>query len=221
MDADNCPVSVKRPAGWDAIAAYSRGGSKPSSDTARKAFDELLINIRLENCVSHTKVVNAMLRRAPSRIEAENFGHNGPGVSYSVKNTTRRSKYYRKSEPVMINDGESLRPRSSQYVTLSSGEWTAYTIDSSVRQEHGVIVRARSANSAAQAELQIGEKTFGVNVTDNAWKDIKLGTIPLNRGRNSLKWVVKQGTVDLDWIDVTSESKAEESTTARPTPAPR
>jgi endoglucanase len=213
MDADNCPLSVKRPAQWDAIVAYSRGGTKPSSETAQSAFDELLKNIRLDNCVNHPNVVNAMLRKVPSRIEAENFSHNGPGVSYGVKDGTRRSKYYRTGEPVPISVGESRRPRSSQFITLSGTEWTAYTIDSNSQQDCEITVRARATGAPAVAELSIGEKTVAVTVNDSAWKEIKLGAIQFSRGANRLKWVVKQGTADLDWIDVRSGNKPEQSAT--------
>jgi hypothetical protein len=205
MDADNGPVSVRRPKGWDAIVAYSRGGAKPATEAAQKAFDELLVNIRLENCVYQSSVVNAMMRRVPSRIEAENFGHNGPGISYSVRNPNRRSKFYRRDEPVVINVGESQRPRSYQYITLEPTEWTAYSIDSNAAQNCEITFRVRAASSPAEAELVVGEKTIPVKVAGNTWSEIKLGSVPFNQGPNRLKWSVKQGTVDLDWIDVRAE----------------
>jgi hypothetical protein len=50
-------------------------------------------------------------------------------------------------------------------------------------------------------------------VSENTWKEIKVGTIQFSRGANRLKWTVKQGTADLDWIDVRSAIKPEQSTT--------
>jgi hypothetical protein len=145
-----------------------------------------------------------MLRRVPGRIEAENFGHNGSGISYHVKNTTQRSKYYRTGEPVPIYVGESRRPRSSQFITLSATEWTAYTIDSISQQDCEIIIRARATNAPAQVDLSVGEKTVGVTVSDSAWKELKVGAVQFSRGANRLKWLVKEGTADLDWIDVRS-----------------
>lgn len=205
LDADNGPISVKRPKQWDAITAYSRGGNKPAADIAQKAFDELLLNIRLENCVLHTNVVNAMMRRVPSRIEAENFGHNGSGVSYSVKNSAHHSKYYRPNEPVTINVGESQRPRSYQYITLEQSEWTAYSIDGDARQNCEIAVRVRAVGAPAEAELVLRDKPVPVKVSDTAWSEIKLGVMQFDQGPNRLKWGVKQGTIDLDWIDVRAE----------------
>jgi hypothetical protein len=145
-----------------------------------------------------------MMRRVPSRIEAENFGHNGPDISYSVKNAARHSKFYRRDEPVTINVGESQRPRSYQYITLEETEWTAYSIDSNAGQNCEITVRARAAAPAA-AELTVGEKSIPVKVSESAWTEIKLGVAQFNQGSNRLKWTAKQGTVDFDWIDVHAE----------------
>jgi hypothetical protein len=211
MDADNGPISVKRPSQWDVIVAFSRGEAKPSSDTAQKIFDELLKNIRLENCDYHSTVVNAMLRRVPSRIEAENYGRGGRGISYAVKDAPRPSKYYRTGEPVPINVGEGRRPRSSQFITLSATEWTAYTIESSEQQDCEIVARVRAPGAPAQAELSVGDKAFALNVTDNGWKELKVATTQFSRGANRLKWTVNQGTADLDWIDVKPSAKSQQS----------
>src|SRR4029077_12368301 len=84
MATRNTPYSIKPPEHWDAVVAYSRGEEKPSREVAQKAFDELLENIRLENCQFFPDVVNSMMRRAPARIEAGNFGHEGLDKSYFV-----------------------------------------------------------------------------------------------------------------------------------------
>ncbi len=128
MDTSNTPYSINKPAGWDQIAAHSRGREKPSREVAQKAFDELIENIKLENCAYFPDVVNAILRRIPGRIEAENYGHAGPGRSYSVKNPSQKAKYYRTSEPVPVVpiDPDDTRLRAGQCIKLSEGEWTAY-----------------------------------------------------------------------------------------------
>ena len=219
MDAENGTISVKRPSGWDAVVSFSRGGTKPKAEAAQKSFDELLQNIRLENCIYHARVVNALMRRIPSRIEAENFGQNGRGISYFVKNSSQRSKYYRVNEPVPVSIGDSQRPRSSQYITLKESEWTAYTIDSAATQKCEITLRARAAGGPAEAELMIGERPLTVKISSNEWAEIKLGTAQFNRGANRLKWLVKQGTADLDWIEVNESKETEQSAVRRASPA--
>ncbi len=87
MEARNAPYSFKSPENWNAIRAYSRkaGAAKPSPEIAQKAFDELLQNIRLENCIFFPDVVNALFHRVPGKVEAENYGHEGLNHSYFVK----------------------------------------------------------------------------------------------------------------------------------------
>jgi len=51
MNTKNTPYSIDKPEGWDEITAYSRGEGKPSRELAQKAFDELLENVKIENCV--------------------------------------------------------------------------------------------------------------------------------------------------------------------------
>jgi len=208
MDAENGPISVKRPSGWDAVVAFSRGGAKPSRELAQKSFDELLRNIRLENCVYQERVVNAMMRRIPSRIEAENFGQNGRGISYQVKNPNQHSKYYRVNEPVPVGINESRRPRSSQYITLHETEWTSYSIDSLSSQKCEITLYARSLGAPAEAELLINEQPLTVKFDGNQWEEVNPGTALLNRGTNRMKWLVRKGTIDLDWIEVTAKEKS-------------
>jgi endoglucanase len=200
LDAENCPCSIRRPKDWDAIVAYSRGRAKPEKDVAQKAFDELLVNLRFENCKFHPDVVNAMLRRAPVRIEAENYGRQGAGVSFSVSNTQARSKLYRTDEPVTVMAEESQRPRSSQHIVLSAREWTAYTVDSAAAKSWQIKLRARSESAPAQGKLFVNDRAFEWNLDGNQWREIKLGAAELKPGANQLKFVVSSGTADLDWI---------------------
>jgi len=202
MDTINTPYSIKRPQGWDGVAAYSRGEGKPSREVAQRAFDELLKNIRLENCVYHPEVVNAMLRRAPVRIEAENFGQKGKSVSYSIKNPAQRSKFYRTDEPVMIQTSSEQRRRSDQHIVLAATEWTTYEVDCDQPRSCDVTLRVRGAQSSAEAQLQINDQPAIPVAPGKDWSEIKVGATQLNRGINRLKWAVQRGTVELDWIDV-------------------
>ncbi len=60
MDTQNTPYSINKPENWDLIAEYTRGGAKPDSLLAEKAFNDLLENIKLANCVYFEDVTNAI-----------------------------------------------------------------------------------------------------------------------------------------------------------------
>jgi len=63
MDTDSSVCSVRRPAGWEWIAGYTRGGDRPSYGRAQAIFDEYLDNIRYENCDLRPRVAASIFRR--------------------------------------------------------------------------------------------------------------------------------------------------------------
>ena len=178
---------------------------KPSREIAQQAFDELLVNLRLENCVFFPDVVNAMLRRTPGRIEGENFGPDGQNKSYFVSDTNRLSKYYRLSEPVAIAGRATAHPKESdQNITLNAKEWTAYSIASEFSRDYQVTIKVKAVGSPAEAQLVSGDQVRQVTITQNTWQEIKLDDMYLNRGANRLKFLVTRGVADLDWIELST-----------------
>jgi hypothetical protein len=194
METTNTPYSIKTPEGWDTIRAYTRGGPKPSAEVARKAFDQLIENIKLQNCVYYPDVVNAVFRRVPGWVEAENYGHDGPNQSYFVNSTTQNSKYYRISEPVLIEP-----VGAGQGIRLSEREWTAYTTHSLTARGYSPVMRAK-ADGPAVVELSINGHTEEVTLKGTEWSEIALKAMPFSQGANRLKFLVKSGVVSLDWI---------------------
>jgi endoglucanase len=202
MDADNGPYSIKRPAGWDDIVAFSRGRAKPSLEKAQKAFNELLENIKLENCVFFPDVVNAIFRRVPGKVEAENYGHEGAGTSYFVKDAGQKSKYYRKSEPVPVEPivSEGRRFRSYQSIRLQAEEWTAYTIHSTVAKDYEVIAKVKSEEAPSVFRFSTREQERTMPVVGGDWKEVDLGSIKLSEGANRFKITVESGMILFDWF---------------------
>lgn len=201
MEATNGLYSVKSPQGWEGIRSYTGGAPAPARETAQKAFDELLENIRFPNCVFSPDVANAILRRVPSRVEAENYGHEGPDKSYSIKDAAKKSQYYRVTEPVPIESiAGASRRGSGQAVRLGTGEWTAYTIHSLTSKEYPAVMRARPDGGPAVVELVIGGHTQDAAIAGTDWSEITLKTVPFSQGANQLKLRVKSGTVYIDWI---------------------
>ncbi len=202
MDTQNTPLSVKPPAQWAAVVAYSQGGEKPSSETAQQALDELLVNIRLENCTFFPEVVNAMLRRAPAKIEGENYGHDGQNKSYFVLNTNTLSKNYRLTEPVPVISQDATRRQSDQYALLGAKEWTDYTIWSDSTRNYIISVKAKAVGGSAVARIIIGDQIRVVAISQDTWNEIKLDPVTLAKGNNDVKWLMTSGTADLDWLQL-------------------
>jgi endoglucanase len=207
MDTTNTPYSVKKPRGWDEIIDYSRDKAKPSKEQAQKAFDELIENIKLENCVYFPDVVNAIFHRVPGKVEAENYGHEGVGKSYFVKDTGLKSNYYRVSEPVPVEliDGESKGRHSEQCIKLDANEWTAYKVGNLKAQECSAIVRAKTENASASFVFSVNGQTQDIVMTKSGWNNINLKPLKFTEGTNDIKLLVSSGAVYFDWMDIKAE----------------
>ena len=202
MAAANAPYSINKPRHWAAVVAYSKGGAKPSREVAQAAFDELLANIRLTNCTFFPEIVNSMLHHVPVRIEAENYGHEGLNHSYLVNDAKAHSEFYRTDEPVRVEPTDPAQPQGGLCISLQKGEWTAYTINCDAQTNCSLTFRVRAVDGPAEAQLAIGSQSLNLKLVANNWTEIQPGSLPFHHGSNRLKWIIKQGTADLDWIEV-------------------
>ena len=198
METRNTPYSIKPPKNWNAIMAYSRKeeADKPSPAAAQMAFDELLKNIRLENCGFYPDVVNALFRRVPGKVEAENYGHDGLNHSYFVKDSGQQARYYRTSEPVPIESVDN----SGQAIRLGADEWTAYVINNLDARNYALAVRAKAESAPTVFEISVNGSSQEITVTDKGWIELKLEPIRLVSGANQLKLTMKSGTAAFDWM---------------------
>jgi hypothetical protein len=169
---------------------------------AQRAFDELVENVKLENCVFFPDVVNAIFRRVPGKVEAENYGHDDAGTSYFVKEAGRKSEYYRTSEPVPVERtaSEQRRFRSGQCIRLQASEWTAYAIHSLAARSCNIVVRAKAEDTSSAFQFTIGQREKAATLTDNDWTELDLGALQLSEGANRLEVRVKSGEILFDWF---------------------
>lgn len=198
MATQNTPYSIKTPQNWEAIRAYSRqtGADKPTPEVSQKAFDELLQNIRLKNCVFFPDVVNALFRRVPGKVEAENYSQAGLNTSYFVKANTAKAEFYRTSEPVPV---ELVEP-SGQAVRLNAEEWTAYAVNSLDAKTYALTVKAKAESAPAVFQVSVNGNSQEMAANDKSWVEIKLQPVRLSPGTNEVKLSVKSGSVGFDWM---------------------
>jgi endoglucanase len=202
MDTQNTPYSIKKPAGWDLIAEYTRNGAKPDASIAEKAFNELLDNIKISNCDYFEDVCNAILTRIPAKIEAENYGFSGFNRSYFVLDSANKSKFYRKNEPVQIKLDSKDKEQfwSEQSIELQQSEWVVYNFKSLNRKKHQLTIRASAVVAPASLTIWINNKKTVVNVIGKELLEQATGNYKLNKGGNKIKIQVKSGTLKLDWF---------------------
>ncbi|MEL7585859.1 MAG: cellulase family glycosylhydrolase [Prolixibacteraceae bacterium] len=202
MDTANTPYSIKSPEGWSEVAAYSDRGENVTATNAAAVFNRLLENIKIENCIYFPDVVNAMLRRLPLKIEAENYGHDGYLNSYFVNDTATMSANYRKEEPVkieVVNDNKRSLS-SDQAIHLQAGEWTAYQFYSPEKKQHKIMLRVKAVS--AEINVILNGKAIPVKINSEKWSELQLNSSEFVLGENNLKVSVKTGDFRLDWINI-------------------
>lgn len=210
LDTKNTPYSIIKPDGWEKIVAYSRGGEKPQADEAEAILHQFLENIKLEKCEFFPDVVNAVFRRIPARIQAENYGHLGAGYSYVLNDTSKNAEFYRLNEPVPIiqlsdSAGQRSRRDEDEYaVVLRKGEGLNYEINSTLDQVVKILikVKAKSANPQIFAFLDRKPIVLSQNFSTEQWYYNQGTPTTVTKGKHDLKIGVGRGEVVIDWIEV-------------------
>ena len=202
MDTQNTPYSINKPENWDLIAGFSAGGAKPNIAIAEKALNDLLENVKISNCLYFEDVCNAILTRVPAKIEAENFGHDGFNRSYFVSDTSNKSKFYRKGEPVKINVDSKNEDQfwSEQSIELQPSEWVAYTFESLTASKYKLTFRASATFKSVKLAIVINNKIKNIDVTNTEFNELSVGRYKLEKGKNRIKVMVKSGVLKLDWL---------------------
>lgn len=204
LNTKNTPYSIKKPANWDLISEYTRGGEKPDTIVAEKAFNDFLENIKLSNCEYFEDVCNAINTRIPGKIEAENYGFDGYNRSYFVLETLKKSEFYRKDEPVQIrlDSTDETQFWSDQSIELQKSEWVVYKFTSLEDKTFRFSLKASSGAKPTKLSIEINDKKIISIVNNKNLTETTLGNFYLNKGENKIKILVKSNTIKLDWIEI-------------------
>ncbi len=142
METTTSPLSVLAPLGWEEIRSYARGGAIVFREKAQAIFDQLLINMKVENCTWHPEIVGALLADDPVVIPAWGFGFRGSGQSYATEgaiplagmrsNDLVTIDYFdhepRSQHNFEQNDGRNYTEAEQLVVQLNQGEWLEYEV---------------------------------------------------------------------------------------------
>ncbi len=204
IDNQQVIYSIKAPEGYDQIIEFSRGGVKPSVEFAQKVLTQLLENMKIENCEFKASITQSILRQIPGRIYAVNYGHDGAGNSFFVKNE-ESSAYYRTNEPVevlMVPEENGRRRNSEQVVSLSEDEWTSYKFFATEDFNAPVTIRVKAIHPDSEMQIKINGNTSSFTIKDTSWTNFVIDDQRFKSGENTLKSEILKGDILLSYFDI-------------------
>jgi hypothetical protein len=212
MERSNSPYSVKKPAGWDALLAYSQGGPKPSKKEAVAALEGYLTNMKIEHCEENPEVTAALFRRAPVTLRGSDFDPL-PGKGQSYSGTREEPSFFYQAGTGMAirleKGGDSGETggwaRWGVYgVELGAGEFAQYSIYQT--QEGTVLTLSFTAEGAGKFAVEQDGKPLGsAEFTGDGEVSFKLRAA----GESAVTVRVEQGALILNQLRFTPPGSAE------------
>ena len=213
-------VAFHKTAGYQDIIDYLKGnGPRPATNTAMAALLELAQQTRLENCVLHPDVFDALMRPHSQGATKPYAAQSIPGVVFAVNyDLGRQEEAYHDS--TSGNSGSSYRNDSVDIESctntspsigfdvgwLDSGDWMKYTVAPLAPGPYVVYARVAAGGSGGTFYLDVG----GANATGNvsvpatggwqSWKTIPAGYITSRQLLTSFKFVVASSGFNLNWL---------------------
>lgn len=183
------PLTIKKTDGYQALLSYwQNGGVKPSVESAKAALMQQVENLKIENCIFHKDVIDAMFRqvkdsatkpfallKVPGIVAATDYdmGENGKAyfdtdiATYHVntgKHTSWNRGYAYRNDGVDIEKTDDVNPKSNGYNIgwTVDGEWMQYTLEVGLSANYDVAIRYAASISGSKIRLQVN----GINVSN-------------------------------------------------------
>ncbi len=136
------PASIVAPEGWSRLVASIADPDALDAGSARRILDDLIVAMRIENCVWQPDVVAAITGVSPAVIPAWGFGYRGPGESYS-SSVARPIEGIRSDDAVYLRwareadnplnpfeqtDGRAYSQTEELVVQLEPGDWLEFEV---------------------------------------------------------------------------------------------
>jgi hypothetical protein len=212
----NQPLQVKTPPEYEKVLDYwAERGPRPTPEIAEKGLMQFAENLKLENCIYHKDVVDAMFRQTKTD-DTKPFMANKAGASIlAVNYDLGRNKYayfdldtgnyWVSGQPgvgnqghVYRNDGVDIDGNDGNYYVdhFETGEWLKYTVTASKAGTYNVVLNVSSSKGGGKAGVGAnGGKVSEMTVPDtkDQWQKLAVGKVSLKKGQNSIKILAVEG----------------------------
>jgi endoglucanase len=212
----NNPLEIKVIPGYQKILDYWAGtGPKPSADEAWRGLQAQANNLKLENCIYHVDVTDAMFRQVKSKkaipyasnvitstatIPAVNYDlgkicsayYDVDSANYYISTGGERTPWNRGH--VYRNDAVDIRDKDGIFYidNIEPGEWWQYTVRVSKKGKYTVKLMVGAEKSGGKISLLTNGISIGsleVPSTGGAqnFKAVVLRNVTLTKGLNVLR----------------------------------
>lgn len=220
------PLTVPITPEYNALLNYWKGqGSKPSVENAMKGLMGMAEGLKLENCVVHPDVIDAMMRQPyttatkpfttntiPGKIFASNYDMGKINIAYKDNEYQNTGSGNWNLGWTYRNDGVDIE-KCSDAVTngynvgwIETGEFLTYTVD--VQQSGNYAVLIRAAANAAGGYIGMswdGKDQVLVPIASSGgwqtWKTQNAGEVGLTAGKHTLRLNMYYGGFNLNYIE--------------------
>jgi endoglucanase len=221
----NNPLQVKMPADYRKVLDYwAEKGPRPSPAEAERGLMEFANNLKLENCIYHKDVIDAMFRQTKSN-DTRPFAYNSTGktilaVDYDMGRNryayadSDTGNYWVSGKPgtgnhghAYRNDGVDIGGEAGKYYVdhFETGEWLKYTVNASKAGTYNVTLNV----SSAKAGGKVGVSTNNGKVTEaivpetkDQWQKVVVGKVMLKKGANAIRVSAVEGGFNLESLEL-------------------
>jgi hypothetical protein len=220
----NNPLQVKMPADYQKVLDYwAEKGPRPTPAEAEKGLMEFADNLRLENCIYHKDVIDAMFRET-STNDTKPFAHNVTSKTIAaVDYDMGRNRYaYIDKDTgnywvsgqegagnhghIYRNDGVDIYQADGKYFIdkFETGEWLKYTVNASKAGSFNVTLNVSSPKAAKVSVASNNGKAIEAAVpeTKDQWQQVSVGKLALKKGKNVIVVNAVEGGFRFYSIDV-------------------
>ncbi len=227
----NNPLEIISNLNYDAVKDYMNGtGRKPKESNVYSGTLELAEYAKIENCIFHKDVIDAMFRQPYSAeaipyrayklrdsllIYAVDYDLGRNGIAYYDLDT---ANYRSSGKPgtgnsghFYRNDGVDIYKDFSKYNTyyvgdIEDGEWMQYTINVLKTGNYNFNISVASIDDEGRFSISSNGKLLAKEVdvpaTGNmhTWQTVTVKNVPLSAGKNRIKVFAVKGGFDLEKI---------------------
>ena len=229
----NAPVSSPTDPVYQEILNYWGGsGSKPNFDRSLLGLNNMVENLKFENCDLRKDVVASLLSKdfqakgipyksysIPGKVEFVDYDLGSLGVAYYdrdfIDDRSDGGSYKAWNKGYRYrNDGVDIEMGGDGFYVshTESGEFLKYTVNVIKSDRYDVLVTTSSSSIEAELSLQVQNNRVLDRISVPAtgqygiWKEHNIGQIDLEKGTATLTFIINKGGANLKSFNLSSNS---------------